>query len=208
MSDFDSFVAEIQDWANRSDWSGTLVTSFIGMAEQKLNQDLRIKEMIQFDFGISFDRCAELPVDWLKMELVLKQNPSGANGFLPVRYKSHDEFFNLTDKNVQNYYTIVGETLYFGGTPDTVNGVEYQIYYYGMVPAFQATLTSWVYNKYPSLYLLAALSHSNIYTHGEEDKALGMKQQVEDMIAKLNAQWLVSRASGSRVTMPRRRSFG
>lgn len=208
MSDFDYFITEIRDWANRSDWSDTLVTSFIGMAEQKLNQDLRVKEMIQFDFGISFDRVAELPSDWLKMELVFKQNASGANGFLPVRYKSHDEFFNLTDRHAQNYYTIVGTSLYFGGTPDLVSGVEYQIYYYGMVPVFQTDTVSWVYTKYPSLYLFAALSHSNLYTHGEEDKAALMKTQVEDMIAKLNSQWLVSQASGSRVTMPRRRSFG
>jgi hypothetical protein len=50
----------------------------------------------------------------------------------------------------------------------------------------------------------------NAFLHavGEEDKAAGAKQLTEDTIQKLNADHLRSKASGSRVTRTRMRSFG
>ena len=34
MTDFADFKAQIAEWANRQDWSYTLVTGFVRMAEQ------------------------------------------------------------------------------------------------------------------------------------------------------------------------------
>ena len=50
--------------------------------------------------------------------------------------------------------------------------------------------------------------HAFLHAVGEEDKAVGAKQLTEDTINKLNAQHAMSRASGSRVTRSRVRSFG
>jgi hypothetical protein len=47
-----------------------------------------------------------------------------------------------------------------------------------------------------------------LHSTGEEDKAMGAKQLTEDTIAKLNNDHLRSKASGSRVTRSRVRSFG
>jgi hypothetical protein len=208
MTDFADMKLQIAEWANRSDWSDTLVTSYVRMAESKLNQELRIALMIQFDDGIITSRCAQLPNDWLAMDLVRVANGNGADGFLPARYKARDEFFNLTDKNSFMYYTIVGTTMFFGGTPDPIDGTEYKLAYYGEVPTFSDTQASWVYTKYPQLYLFAALMHADLHAVGEEQSAANMKQLVEDMIQKLNTGHLGSKASGSRVAMPRHRSFG
>jgi hypothetical protein len=208
MTDFADLKLQIAEWANRSDWSDTLVTSYVRMAESKLNQELRIALMIQFDDGIITSRCAQLPNDWLAMDLVRVANGNGADGFLPARYKARDEFFNLTDKNSFMYYTIVGTTMFFGGTPDPIDGTEYKLAYYGEVPTFSDTQASWVYTKYPQLYLFAALMHADLHAVGEEQSAANMKQLVEDMIQKLNTGHLGSKASGSRVAMPRHRSFG
>jgi hypothetical protein len=208
MTDFADLKLQIAEWANRSDWSDTLVTSYIRMAESKLNQELRIALMIQFDDGIITSRCAQLPNDWLAMDVVRVANGNGADGFLPARYKARDEFFNLTDKNSFMYYTIVGTTMFFGGTPDPIDGTEYKLAYYGEVPIFSDTQASWVYTKYPQLYLFAALMHADLHAVGEEQSAANMKQLVEDMIQKLNTGHLGAKASGSRVAMPRHRSFG
>jgi hypothetical protein len=208
MTDFSDFKQQIADWSNRQDWSDALVTSFVRMAESKLNQELRVALMIQMDDGLIASRCAPLPDDWLAMDLVRVANENGADGFLPARYKSRDEFFNLTDYNSWMYYTIVGTQIFFGGTPDPVDGTLYKIVYYGEVPVFADDQDSWVYTKYPNLYLSAAMMHAYMHAVGEEQNAANSKQLAEDIIQKLNAAHLGAKASGSRVTMPRHRSFG
>jgi hypothetical protein len=222
MTDFADFKAQIAEWQNREDWSDTLVTSFIRMAEQKFNQELRISRMIQSDDGTVVSRCAGLPDDWLEMSLVSLNVPPPSNGnggsdwwppaapsgWLPIRYKARDEFFQLPDKWAQNYYTIEGRQIYFGGTPDTVNGTTYRISYYGEVPVFSDTQDSWIYTKYPSLYLSAAMMHAFMHAVGEEQQAQVSKQLTEDGIQKLNDEWRLAKASGSRLTRSRHRSFG
>ena len=208
MSDFADLKLQIAEWANRTDWSDTLVTSYVRMAEAKLNQELRIDRMIQFDDGVITSRCAQLPDDWLAMDLVRVANSNGADGFLTARYKARDEFFTQLDKHTWMYYTLTGRTMFFGGTPDPIDGTEYKLAYYGEVPVFADDNPSWVYTKYPSLYLFASLMHADLHAVGEEQSAANMKQLVEDQIQKLNAGHLGSKASGSRVAMPRHRSFG
>lgn len=208
MTDFADFKAQIAEWSNRQDWSDALVTSFVRMAESKLNQELRVALMIQMDDGIITSRCAQLPDDWLAMDLVRVANASGADGFLTARYKARDEFFNQRDTHTWMYYTMVGATIFFGGTPDPIDGTEYKIAYYGEVPVFSDTQTSWVYTKHPNLFLSAAMMHAFLHAVGEEQNAANSKQLAEDMIQKLNAAHLGAKASGSRVTMPRHRSFG
>ena len=208
MTDFADFKAQIADFANRQDWSDALVTSFVRMAEAKLNQELRVALMIQFDDGLIASRCAPLPPDWLAMDLVRVANANGADGFLPARYKARDEFFNQTDKHTWMSYTLVGTQIYFGGTPDPVDGTVYKLAYYAEVPVFADDTPSWVYTKFPSLYLSAALMHAYMHAVGEEQNAGNAKQLVEDQMQKLNAAHLGAKASGSRVAMPRHRSFG
>jgi hypothetical protein len=80
--------------------------------------------------------------------------------------------------------------------------------YYAEVPVFSDTVTSWVYTKYPSLYLYGSLMHADLHAVGEEDKANALMNLVNDMIGKLNAAHLRSKASGSRLARARTRSFG
>ena len=208
MTDFSDFKTQIAEWAARTDWSDALVTSFVRMAESKLNQELRVGTMIQFDDGVITSRCAQLPPDWLAMDLVRVANANGADGFLPARYKARDEFFNQLDDSTWMSYTIVGTTMYFGGTPNPTNGTMYKLVYYGELPVFSDTQQSWVYTKHPELFLFAALLHADLHAVGEEQQAGNLKQLVEDMIAKLNTGHLGSKASGSRIAMPRHRTFG
>ncbi|HEY1881347.1 MAG TPA: hypothetical protein VGG68_15580 [Caulobacteraceae bacterium] len=178
------------------------------MAEAKFNSELRVAQMIQFDDGIITSRCAELPDDWLAMDLVRVANTSGADGFLTARYKSRDEFFNQQDSYTWMYYTLVGTTMFFGGTPVVPDGTEYKLVYYGEVPVFSDTQDSWIYTKYPQLYLFASLMHADLHAVGEEQQAANLKQLAEDMIQKLNTAHLGAKASGSRVTRSRLRTFG
>jgi hypothetical protein len=208
MSDYATFKESIAEWANREDWSDALLSSFVSMAEQKFNSELRVDRMLQMDSGVAYTRCVQLPDDWLQMQLVKTANPNAADGYLPIRYKSNDEFFNLTDCWAYGYYTIVGRSIYFGGAPDATNGIGFIISYYGEVPVFSDTQDSWIYTKYPNMYLFGALMHVGLHAVGEEMTALGLKTLCEDMILKLNNDHLRAKASGSRLTRSRVRSFG
>jgi hypothetical protein len=208
MTAFSDFKAQIAEYANRGDWPDNVVTGFIRQAEQKLNAELRIDRMINFVDALIASRCAPLPDDWLSMELVRIANGNVPDGYIPIRYKSRDEFFTTNDNWIYGFYTIQGRQIYIGGTPDTINGQVVKLTYYGEVPVFSDTVGSYIYDKYPSLYLYAALMHAGLHAIGEEPSSAGMKQLVEDEIQKLNAVHATSRASGSRVTRTRTRSFG
>jgi hypothetical protein len=178
------------------------------MAEQKFNAELRVDRMIQFNDALIAARCAPLPDDWLAMDLVRLENANAADGFSPIRYLSRDEFFNLSSDWAQRYYTIEGRQIYVGGDPNTTDGQTLRIAYYGEVPVLTDDQQSWLYTKYPSLYLHAALMHADLHAVGEENAAANMKALTEDEIQKLNALHLRAKASGSRVTRSRLRSFG
>jgi hypothetical protein len=221
MGDFATLCAQIADFANRQDWSQALVTSFIRFAEQKFNAELRIGQMIATTQNTVTCGCAPLPSDWLETDLLLMANDATPTGWVPLTYKARDEFFRIpatpySGTYVQNYnstwlnYTIEGLTIYFGGVPDEVEGTLFQMNYYQEVPVLSDTplVPSYIYTKYPWLYLMAALSFSGFHAVGEEQTALLQTQQVDKMIAALNAAWLRAKASGSRLKRTRVRSFG
>lgn len=211
MTDFSDFCTALAEWANRQDWSPQLVTSFVRDAEAKFNAELRVDRMIQSDTALIAARCAPIPDDWLEFVSdagVQIQNSNAANGFLPMRFMPRDQFFNTVDSRAYGFYTIQARQIYFGGTPDTVNGIQYQIAYYGEVPVFADDNPSWIYTKYPSMYRYAALINADLHAVGEEQTAAAMKQLAEDMIQKLNADHLRAKASGSRLKRTRVRGFG
>ena len=179
------------------------------MAEEQLNAELRIDRMIQFDEATIASRqarrCPTIGCRWNSSGSLTRRVP---DGFIPIRSKSRDEFYTTVDNWMTGFYTIQGRQLFVGGPPDTVNGQVVKLTYYGEVPVFSDTQPSWIYDKYPGLYLSAATMFACLHAVGEEDKAMAAKQLAEDMITKLNALHATSRASGSRVTRSRVRSFG
>jgi hypothetical protein len=219
MSDYDTLCSQISDWANRQDWSPSLVQSFVAMAEMKFNSDLRVDRMINTATNTVTSSCGTLPDDWLEMDMLWVANTAAPLGWMPLRYKARDEFFRIpaspySGTYVQNYnstwghYTIEGRTLWFGGWPNDVEGIVYQMAYYGEVPVMATAGESWVYTKYPKLYLFAALANADFHAVGEEQTALLLGQQVDAMIQKLNDGHRLAKASGSRLTRTRMRSFG
>ena len=126
--------------------------------------------MIQMDDGLIASRCAPLPDDWLAMDLVRVANGSGADGFVTARYKSRDEFFNQTDKNTAMTYTLVGTQIFFGGTPDPVNGTVYRLAYYGEVPVLSDTQTSFDLHQVSEPLSVAALYHADSMLLGRSSR--------------------------------------
>lgn len=208
MTDFADFKAQILEWINREDFPDVLVTSFIRMAEQKLNAELRHNRMIKSSINTVTQRCSTVPDDWIEFDLVELETKNVPGGWAPIRYKARDEFLQLPDKWSIGHYSVEGRQMFFGGTPEATEGIKYQIFYFAELPVFSDTVNSWMYTKYPSIYLSAALMHAYMHAVGEEGQAAAAKQLTEDGIQKLNVEHNLSKASGSRLTRTRVRSFG
>ena len=167
--------------------------------------------MLSANDALIASRCAPLPDDWLEMDLVrIAVAPSAyyPSGFAPIVYKPRAEFFATQDQCAVGIYTIEGRQIFIGGLPDTTDGQTLRIDYYAEVPIFSDTQDSWVYTKYPGLYLNTALYRAALHAVGEEQTAANYKQMSDETIQKLNAQHRYSRASGSRLSRTRTRSFG
>ena len=59
--------------------------------------------MIQSDDALIASRCAPLPDDWLEIVMVRIACDNVPAGFLPIRYKARDEFFQTPDKWVGEF---------------------------------------------------------------------------------------------------------
>ena len=177
-------------------------------AESKFNAELRVDRMIATAGATITGRCIPLPDDWLESDFSRIGDDNYSTGFRPIYYKPRAEFWQAKDKDSIATYTIEGRQVFFGGTPDDVNGRVALIDYYKEVPVFSDTVPSWVYTKFQSMYRYAALINADLHAVGEEQSSSMLKQLTEDMIQKLNANHQRARASGSRLSRSRVRSFG
>ena len=185
MTDYSDFTTQIAEWANRADWSPITISGFVSQADEIFNRDLRIDRMLSANDALIASRCAPLPDDWLEMDLVrIAVAPSAyyPSGFAPIVYKPRAEFFATQDECAAGIYTIEGRQIFIGGLPDTTDGQTLRIDYYAEVPVFSDANPSWVYTKYPGLYLNTALYRAALHAVGEEQSAANFKQMSDETI--------------------------
>lgn len=125
-----------------------------------------------------------------------------------MRYWPRDEFFKMSTDVSMGKYTMEGRVVFFGGPIDATEGATYSMSYFSEVPVFSDTVNSWLYTKQQALYRYSALMHADLHAVGEENQAALVKGIAEDIIMKLNADFMRSRASGSRLARGPRRTFG
>ena len=61
--------------------------------------------MIKSVDGLIAARCAPIPDDWLEFSLVRIASDNVPSGFLPIRYKARDEFFQTARQMVERIST-------------------------------------------------------------------------------------------------------
>jgi len=87
---FDKFLARLQSWTDDMDLSTDLMVSWIEMAEERFNNELRCLEMVSTRRVFFDDQCTPMPDDFLSM-ISVRYTGSG----LPLRYVSPDEYYRL-----------------------------------------------------------------------------------------------------------------
>lgn len=200
MTAIGDFCNTIRSWLNREDYSDELITSWVRMAEERINEKLRIDYMVQIDTATiaSSARRVALPSDWISANLIVV-------GGIPYRYEAKDSFYGRGTEASRKMYTISGRYIVFGG-PIGASGVSVEMHYYGKVPQLGNNPT-WLSTEFTELLTFATLSVG--YAYGlEEEKGLAFAGIVNNKIESLNASHLASRASGSRLTRKTGKGFG
>jgi hypothetical protein len=91
---FDTFLGRLQEWTDDLDLTPDMLISWVYMAEERFNNELRAREMVQTRGIMLADQCSPLPVDFLEM-ISVRYSSSG----LPLRYVSPDEFWRVRSAN-------------------------------------------------------------------------------------------------------------
>jgi hypothetical protein len=80
----------LRQWVDDHDLSDDMLLSWVAMAEERFNNELRVAEMVQTRTVDLTDQCVPLPDDFLEMILC-----SYTGSSLPLRYISPDEHTRL-----------------------------------------------------------------------------------------------------------------
>lgn len=195
MSDYTDFMDQIRSWTARQDYSDSIVTSFVRMAETTLRDVLRVREMIVDAEALIVNRKVALPVDWIEAYLVTDANDR------PYHYIARDDFFSGKDIG-KDKYTIRGNYLWFSAPIDISEGLGVHMSYFQHIPPFTETST-WLHSKYYNIFLQSCNAAAALY--GEEfERAATINGFVSGLIEAANATMKRGEISGSTLRVPAR----
>ena len=93
------FLASLQEWVDDLDLSQNMLMSWVSMAEERFNNELRCLEMVRRERVDLSDQCVPLPPDFLEI-ISCRYTESG----LPLRYISSDEYWRVRSANDYSLY--------------------------------------------------------------------------------------------------------
>jgi hypothetical protein len=202
MTALSDFATTVRAWVDDLNPSDTLIASWVRIAEERMNNELRVDEMIAREYASFDDNCTVLPENWLK---TLYVKPQGGSAYTFI---SNHAYFGgeLTDCVLgSGRYTNVGRTLFIWPPvdPEIMRNVE--IAYYQKVEPL-GEFTTPIILRYPGVYLNCTLAAGAPYLI--EDERLNTFSALATAGIKMaNEQAIHARFSGSPIRGSRR-SFG
>lgn len=200
MTAISDFCDTIRGWLN-FEYSDTLITSWVRMAEEQMSTTLRCKHMIAIDTAYVANGRVKLPDDWLGLDFARIVDGK------PLHFRTRDDFYNVPPNQPhynEGYYTITGNYLI---TPaGTDNGLSVELSYYEHIPPL-GDEPNWLMKYYSRLYVSSVLAVAASYSL-EDDRAVMWQTASQTFIDQINEEHQKSKASGSRVSMPRKKGFG
>lgn len=163
LTTYAQLIDEVQSWLSRSttDLSDDQVKTFVSMAEDRIAREVRIREMeASADLTVATQEVA-LPTGFLAVRrLYIDGNPIKRLGFL-----SPDSFwirFLSTDAGLPKAFTIEGDNLVFGPSPDSSRVGK--LLYYKRLTAFSADSdTNDILTRHRGIYLYASIIEAALY---------------------------------------------
>lgn len=189
ITDYDSLLAAVTDWLNRSDLTEAAKT-FVQLAEQRFRRDERCRKLQDRGaFSISADAAA-LPSDFLALQ---SWYHDGGTYFGPIEIVGADELGTLKGRHgatgVPRHAAIVDGTALFAPAPDATYSTR--MIYWRKIEALSASNpTNWLLEEHPDLYLYGALVHSGSYLKDAPPQEIDPRMEMESILNEISrATW-------------------
>jgi len=183
INTYGTLQTAVANWLDRDDLTSR-IPEFISLTEAIFNRILRIRAMetIVSDNTPSGSKEDALPTGYLQMrEIHLETSP-----IVPLSYITPEIMYRIRAGSVNgrpNSYTIMGENILFGPTPDSV--YAYSMTYYKALDALSdAAPTNWAILNAPDMYLYGTLLQAEPFLMNDERVPLwerGFRQAISDL---------------------------
>lgn len=162
LANYTDLQASVANWLNRTDLTA-VIPDFITLTESDISRDLRLRKQIVTSTltTVANTRGVALPTDWLEFENVsLLISPERQLTYATVE-QLDSVYPNNGGSNSPSLYTIEGDNILFGATPDAAYTVS--ILYYARFAVLATASTNWLMTNHPQIYLHGALKHACVY---------------------------------------------
>lgn len=162
LATYSDLNASIANWLNRTDLTA-IIPDFVAMAESDISRDLRLRKQIVTSTltTVGGTRGVLLPTDWLEFENVsVLTSPERQLTYAPVEHLD-SVYPNNGGSGTPSLYTIEGDSILFGPTPDGVYTVS--ILYYARFATLATASVNWLLTNHPQVYLYGALKQACMF---------------------------------------------
>ena len=201
LANYTDLQASVASWLNRTDLTA-IIPDFITIAEAYHSRDFRLRKQITMTTlsTVANNRGVALPSDFLELENIsLLASPERQ-----LTYATVEQLDSVYPNNGQaampSLYTIEGDNILFGPTPDGVYSVS--LLYYARFPSLSIVTTNWLMANHPTAYLYASLMQACIYLK-DKSGAAEFKALYEEVKADLQKQDDRAQHSGSTLRVRR-----
>lgn len=168
IANYADLQTSIANWLKRSDLAA-IIPDFVTLAEARVARDLRLrKQVVNTTLStVAGTQGVTLPSDFLEAENLTLSNTNPPGSLSVVTPEILDRKFPEAYVTGQpRVYTVVGDEILFGPTPDAVYAVS--LTYYQRFAALSASSTNWLLTNHPNVYLFAALAEASGYLFNDE----------------------------------------
>ena len=183
INSYSTLQTAVSNWLDRNDLTDR-VPEFISLAEATFNRVLRLRAMetTVSDTTPSGSKEDALPTGYLQMrEIHLATSPVVSLAYITPEIMYRIRAGSTSGK--PNSYTIVGDNILFGPTPD--DAYSYSMTYYKSFDALaDNTPTNWLILNAPDLYLYGTLLQAEPFLMNDERVPLwerGVRQVINDL---------------------------
>ena len=170
LATYSDLITSVANWTHRTDLAA-LVPDFVTMAEARISRDLRLRKQITNTTisTVAGTQSITIPTNWLEFENV-SVNSSPARQLTYVSIEQLDSKFPTNGyAGIPAVYTIEGDSVLFGPTPDAVYSIDMS--YYARFDSIITSSTNWLLTNHPSIYLFAVLIEAMSYIRDPEQLA-------------------------------------
>lgn len=193
-------IALIKEWTLVRNLSDAIVTSWVRMFEERLNDEMRVQEMLKTVPVEYFPTLNFLP-DCLEIESIHLQ---GGRSF---EVSSTADFRDTTRGEYRGrpVYAIIGNTIHLNYGAQQLPSTTLELTYYARVTPLDNAYFP-LFNNFPSLYTFGPLTFSAPYLQ-EDERLTVWGAFVNTRIQAANTAWQTRKLSGGKLHR-QRRGFG